>query len=51
MSYLQVLKEGYLIRLQVGGQTYNYHGGDNRSPFLCEQAVPQKIITKQAPTL
>ena len=25
MNYLQVLKEGYLIRLQVGDQVYNYH--------------------------
>ncbi len=49
MRYKQVMVEGYLIRLQVGEQIYNYHGGSGRGPFLCEQPGPQIVITKQAP--
>ena len=49
MRYLQVLQEGYLIRLSTGDQVYNYHGGGNRAPFLCEQPGPEIVITKQAP--
>ena len=49
MRYLQVLSEGYLIRLSAGDQTYNYHGGGNRAPFLCQQPGPKTVITKQAP--
>ncbi len=29
-SYAQVITPGYVIKLGVGGQTYRYHGGDNR---------------------
>jgi len=38
MRYLQVQKEGYLIRLRIGNELYNYHGSDETPPFLCEQA-------------
>jgi hypothetical protein len=36
MEYTQVLQEGVLIRLQLGGRTYAYHGGGRRLPELCE---------------
>jgi len=49
MAYAQVMVEGYLIRLRVDDEIYNYHGGGNRSPFLCEQLGPKIVITKQAP--
>jgi hypothetical protein len=39
MGYLQVLMDGYLIRLGVGKQVYEYHGGGGRAPFLCENPV------------
>lgn len=34
--YTQVLVEGFRIRLEHNGQTYNYHGSLKRAPFLCE---------------
>ncbi|NCF67022.1 MAG: hypothetical protein GWP61_13690 [Chloroflexi bacterium] len=49
MRYLQVLKEGYLIRLSANNQTYNYHGSGDRPPFLCQQPGPEISITKQPP--
>lgn len=43
MAYTQVPQDGLLIRLQAGGETYEYHSGGGRDPFLCEQAAaPQK---------
>ena len=51
MMYAQVMVEGYLIRLVAGDEIYNYHGGGNRAPFLCEQSGPGIAITKQAPKL
>jgi hypothetical protein len=36
MAYAQVMTEGYLIRLKASGQTYEYHGGGIRTPFLCQ---------------
>lgn len=36
MSYIQILFEGGLIRLEAGGQEYNYHSGGDAEPFLCE---------------
>jgi hypothetical protein len=52
MSYLQVLVDGVLIRLRVGGQVYEYHGGGGRPLFLCERrpgakAVPQPPASSQ----
>ena len=37
MMYPQVLAEGYRIELRAKNQTYAYHGGEGRGPFLCEQ--------------
>lgn len=39
MAYLQVLQDGMLILLSVGGQAYEYHSGGSRGPFLCEQPL------------
>ena len=36
MMYIQTLTDGYVIQLQVGDETYNYHGADGNTPFLCE---------------
>ncbi len=36
MAYIQVLIEGYLIRLGVRAQVYEYHGSQNADPFLCQ---------------
>lgn len=35
MAYTQVTVDGILIRFQVAGQSYEYHGGGGRAPFLC----------------
>jgi hypothetical protein len=40
MAYKQVPEDGVLIRLAVGDQSYEYHGGGGRDPFLCENLFP-----------
>ncbi len=40
MAYLQVPQDGLLIRLQAEGQTYDYHSGGTRDPFLCDPKSP-----------
>jgi len=37
MAYIQVPQDGLFIRLEANGQTYDYHSGGNREPFLCQQ--------------
>jgi hypothetical protein len=37
MAYKQVPVDGLLIRLESGGQLFEYHAGGRRAPFLCEQ--------------
>ena len=37
MAYKQVQVDGLLIRLESGGQLFEYHAGGRRAPFLCEQ--------------
>lgn len=37
MMYTQALVEGSRIVLESGGETYEYHSGGNRAPFLCEK--------------
>jgi hypothetical protein len=39
VAYTQVQREGYLIRLHFEGKLFHYHGGENRSPFLCEKTA------------
>ena len=36
MMYTQSLVPGYLIQLEVDGQSFNYHGAEGRDPFLCD---------------
>jgi len=40
MMYTQVLIEGKLIVLRVGGKSHQYHSGGDRPPFYCEN--PEK---------
>ncbi|MEO7911023.1 MAG: hypothetical protein ABIV47_15375 [Roseiflexaceae bacterium] len=39
MAYKQVPVDGLLIRLESGGQIFEYHSGGNKAPFLCEQPI------------
>jgi hypothetical protein len=45
MVYAQVLVEGTLIRLGIGDQVYDYHGGGDNNPFLCEDVIKVKPTT------
>ncbi len=36
MEYTQVMVDGFLIRFLAQGKLFNYHGGGQRPPFLCE---------------
>lgn len=38
MMYAQGMVDGYLIQLQVGDQTFNYHGAKGEEPFLCPKS-------------
>jgi hypothetical protein len=38
MVYPQVQVDGWLIRLRVGAQMFDYHGDGIRPPFLCEKS-------------
>ena len=45
--YNQVLQDGLLIRLEVGGRMYFYHCAGDLDPFLCEetsQIVPHPTL-------
>jgi hypothetical protein len=37
MAYKQVQVDGQLIRLESGGQIFEYHSGGGKPPFLCEK--------------
>ena len=46
MMYRQVLVNGVFIQLSVAGQTYNYHAGGGRDPFLCtakDEVLPEDL--------
>ncbi|RIK40464.1 MAG: hypothetical protein DCC55_14945 [Chloroflexi bacterium] len=46
MRYPQVLVNGSFIQLQVGDQTYHYHSGGSRPPFLCtskDEVLPEDL--------
>lgn len=47
MVYAQVPVDGTLIRLDVAGQVYEYHGGGWTDPFLCEQVIKTKPTSPQ----
>jgi hypothetical protein len=42
MAYNQVQVDGLLIRLESGGQIFEYHSGGSKPPFLCEQPSGNK---------
>jgi hypothetical protein len=42
MNYLQVITPGYLIRLEAGGEIYEYHT-DTENVVYCEQAAYGKV--------
>lgn len=46
MAYIQVPRDGALIRLSAEGQEYDYHSGGNRGLFLCEESLQS---SKNAP--
>lgn len=49
MAYTQVPQDGLRIRLRAGGETYAYHSGGGREPFLCEQQVGASPTQKSTP--
>lgn len=40
MMYTQALVPGSRILLKANGQTYEYHAGGGREPFLCQDPKP-----------
>lgn len=51
MQYLQSLREGMRIRLQVRGTVYEYHSGQGRAPFLCTNPTAPAAPGSTAPTM
>jgi len=45
MAYNQVQVDGLLIRLESGGQIFEYHSGGSKAPFLCEQPSGRDQVT------
>ena len=43
MGYLQVITPGYLILLEVNGQTYEYHSNRDTYFILCENSNSPSI--------
>lgn len=41
MRYRQIPVDGYRILLRADGETFAYHGGGSRGPFLCEHPSPK----------
>jgi len=48
MMYAQVIVEGMKIVLDVDGQTYHYHYGGDRAPFLCENPADKGSASSAA---
>lgn len=46
MAYRQVPEDGVVIRFEVAGVSYEYHGGGSRGLFLCERvtSAPQSTF-------
>jgi hypothetical protein len=38
-NYLPVLQDGYLLRIGAMGKVYQYHSGEDYSPFYCERPI------------
>lgn len=52
MRYKQVPVDGARIVLRVGEQTYTYHSGGSRAPFLCApQPTPKNGVPKIDPII
>lgn len=49
ISYAQVETPGYLILLEAGGQTYNYHTDTTESVTLCNTNSPGEIFLPPSP--
>jgi hypothetical protein len=45
MAYKQVPVDGLLIRLESGGQLFEYHSGGSKAPFLCERPAGGDKVT------
>jgi hypothetical protein len=44
VEYIQIQREGSLIRLRAEKRIYQYHSGGGRAPFLCEHpSVPKDL--------
>lgn len=48
MRYTQALVPGSFIQLAAGQTTYNYHGGRNGPPRLCQS--PNEVFPESLPT-
>lgn len=40
VAYPQVQVEGLFVRFRLGGRNFDYHGGNGRALFLCDQKLP-----------
>lgn len=49
ISYAQVETPGYLILLEAGGQTYNYHTDTTETISLCSTNSPGEIFLPPSP--
>ncbi len=47
MQYTQVVTPGFLIILEAGGDSFRYHAGMKKSPFLCPRERSQRPVTGQ----
>jgi hypothetical protein len=48
VEYIQVQREGTLIRLRADKHIYQYHSGGGRPPFLCEH--PSVVLDNPPPS-
>ena len=51
MMYTQALEDGMLIKLSIDSQIYQYHSGQSRGPFLCENPVQPPTNLKNNPSI
>lgn len=48
MNYAQVTVDGARVVLSASGATYDYHSGDDGTPFLCETTFAATSITRDS---